>query len=575
MSWSSVAFAQTKAPEAISPNVAPKLRVPANIQYVPGEIVVRFREGSVPKEATLADPTFFKTPGMRVIGGHAITKDTRVLRLAERTTAATQRAIAELTKRGDVLYAQPNYLRKMFRKPNDEHWPLQWGMQKVQMEGAWEHTTGNAAIVVAIVDTGIKKDHPDLAGRLLPGYDFIQDTTRSGDGNGWDPDPDDAGNNTGSSSAFHGTHVAGIIGARGDNGTGVAGADWACRLLPVRALGVDGGTGADADIAAAIRWAAGLTVQGAPANPNPARIINLSFGGPGEGPVLTDAIKAALQKGVIVVAAAGNQGGSVDNVYPAATPGVITVGALDYQGQRASYSNYGGAVDIMAPGGALSQQLPITHQGKSNWEAGIVSTMYYSPGTNNGQTWGYHLLEGTSQAAPLVAGVVALMLARNPSLTATQTLGVLRGTADSTATCPQGCGAGMLRADAAVGNAHNPSGNQQPGGTGLQFGASCSIDAQCNSKTCREVQGLGRICTNFCSTAAQCPSGECRLGMCTPGANTPQNNNPGANTGGTTTIYGTSGCAMARGARADATLALVLMLLPLLALLWSRRRRRR
>ena len=198
-------------------------------------------------------------------------------------------ALAALEGVPQVAWAEPNHLRRTFGDPNDPRYAEQWNITAINLPKAWQRTTGNASVVVAVVDTGILAGHPDLAGRLLAGHDFITSPSSSGDGDGWDPDPRDMGTDDPKSSAHHGTHVAGVLAARTNNGVGMAGVDWKARVLPVRALGVKDGNGTDGDVVAAIKWAAGIQIPGAPINPNPARVINLSFGARVNGKSLTAA----------------------------------------------------------------------------------------------------------------------------------------------------------------------------------------------------------------------------------------------------------------------------------------------
>ena len=416
------------------PLASPRAEEP---EFLPGQVIVRWR-GQAPLVAVLEQSS--------IVSRHRISNRSDVLDLGPQTRAGTLALVERLNGRDDVEFAQPNYVRRIAAVPNDPHYPLQWNLQTTGLEGAWDQTTGSEQIVVAIVDTGVRPDHPDLLGRLVPGYDFISVLNYANDGDGRDADPTDTGDNRGDSSAFHGLHVAGIVAASANNGRGIAGVDWKCRVLPVRAMGVIKGKGADADIAAAIRWSAGLVVDGAPTNQNPAKVINLSFAGPGESLILTEAVRAAINQGAIVVAAAGNQGEAVDNMYPAAIEGVITVGASRYDGSRAGYSNYGNAVDIMAPGGSINATLPFNHEDRSDWPAAIFSTMYFT-GVSE---YGYDSLQGTSQAAPVVAGVVALMASLDPSLSNTRAIRILTETANSDGRCELGCGSGLVDAAAAV-----------------------------------------------------------------------------------------------------------------------------
>ena len=237
----------------------------------------------------------------------------------------------------------------------------------VNAEAAWDLATGSAGVVVAVIDTGVLADHLDLAGQVLPGYDMVSDVPSANDGNGRDADASDPGDwitaaedsapngdfhNCGvDSSSWHGTKIAGIIGAAANNGLGMAGTAWGVKILPVRVLGKCGGY--DSDIQAGMRWAAGLNVPGVPANPNPARIVNLSLGGSGDCNASTGypAVIAELQAaGTAVVAAAGNSAGHAVEL-PANCPGVIAVAGLRHVGSKVGFSDLGAAIAISAPAG--------------------------------------------------------------------------------------------------------------------------------------------------------------------------------------------------------------------------------
>ncbi|TMH60542.1 MAG: hypothetical protein E6H55_11360, partial [Betaproteobacteria bacterium] len=261
-----------------------------------------------------------------------------------------------------VQYADP--VRRAFptRIPNDPLYSQQWALKDatgVNAPTAWDLQIGSASVTVAVIDTGITQ-HPDLEGRILPGYDFISDPITANDGNGRDADPSDPGDGTGDNecgdgipgepSFFHGTFVSGIIAADTDNGVGVAGLDWNAKILPVRTLGKCGGS--FDDILDGVLWAAGVPVAGVPPNPNPARVINMSLGGLGSCPQsLQDAVNAALGQGAVIVVSAGNASEDTIDFSPANCSGVITIGASTRQGDITSYSNFGKRVDLSAPGG--------------------------------------------------------------------------------------------------------------------------------------------------------------------------------------------------------------------------------
>jgi serine protease len=438
---------------------------------VPGEVIVNWAAAAGPQ-----GPPLYEIAGHRVVSSREIGPRTMVYRLAERTLRATQEAQAILARRSDVIVAEPNHLRRLFSivEPNDRYYATQWYLKAINLPRAWNLSTGRASIVVAVVDSGILKDHPDLQGRLLPGFDFISDTYSANDGDGWDADPNDAGTDDPKSSGLHGTYVAGIIGAASHNKKGLTGVDWRCKILPLRVMGVKAGIGSDADIAAAIRWAVGIPVPGTPINKHPARVINLSFGGEGEGKTLTRAIKDALAKGAIVVTAAGNQNGPTKNVFPAAIPGVITVGGTRYDGRRAPYSNYGPTVDIMAPGGFTGETLPQPFEGMQR-PAGVVGPTYIG----KTKQWGYVFHQGTSASAPIISGVAALMLAVNRTLNSGELLKVLQRTAKPKTTCAEGCGAGLVDAEAALiatgGNGTKMPFSNKPNPGHTVWGGGCNV----------------------------------------------------------------------------------------------------
>ncbi|WP_248074161.1 S8 family peptidase [Micrococcus luteus] len=321
----------------------------------------------------------------------------------------------------------------------DALYSQQWGFtgtHGMRVPGAWDRTTGSGA-TVAVIDTGITS-HPDLDRNVVPGYDFISDSAAARDGGGRDSNPRDEGDwyaagecgTAGASdSSWHGTHVAGTVAAVADS-QGVVGVAPNAKIQPIRVLGKCGGS--LSDIADAVVWAAGGTVAGVPANPNPADVINMSLGGSGMcGTTYQNAINAAVSRGVPVVVAAGNENQPAANVRPANCQNTIVVAASTSQGARASFSNYGSAVDVTAPG------------------ANIISTV--NNGATTPTTAGHAAYNGTSMATPHVAGLAALLLAAQPSLTPAQVESTLRSTARSMpVTCSAGCGAGLADATAAV-----------------------------------------------------------------------------------------------------------------------------
>jgi serine protease len=310
-----------------------------------------------------------------------------------------------------VLAASPNHLLQAYRVPNDPFFEYQWHYKMMNLSQAWDMTLGSPDVIVAVVDTGVLLSHPDLRGKLVAGYDFISDPAIAKDGDGIDSNPNDPGGKEGreASSNFHGTHVAGTIAAATNNGVGVAGVGWLTRVMPLRVLG-RGGSGREYDTEQAIRFAAGLPNDSRTVPTQRADIINLSLGGSRISAGFTDAINQARARGVIVVAASGNDGSSAPT-YPAALDGVISVSAVALNKELAYYSNYGSTIDVAAPGGDKSTP-DLDGDGRPDQ---IAST--FGDDSSVPIQYTYYYQQGTSMAAPHVSGVIALMKAVNPDLT--------------------------------------------------------------------------------------------------------------------------------------------------------------
>ncbi|HUH93553.1 MAG TPA: S8 family peptidase [Casimicrobiaceae bacterium] len=398
-------------------------------------------------------PRFAELAGMPLAVDRQI-GDVWVLSLEQAVPEDLLAAMAEqLQIEPAVQYADPARHALPHRVPNDPLYGQQWALGDpvggVNAPSAWDLQTGSASVVVAVIDTGITT-HPDLAGRILPGYDFITDPTMANDGGGRDADPSDPGDGTrdgecgdglpGEPSFFHGTFVSGLIAADTDNAVGVAGLDWNAKILPVRALGKCGGT--FDDILDAMLWAIGMPVAGVPPNPNPARVINLSLGGIGSCPqAFQDAVNTALAQGTVVVASAGNDSVDAMDSAPANCSGVITIGASTRGGDITRYSNFGRRIDLSAPGG--DGEL-------ADW---ILSTG--NDGTAGPGNPDYEFAVGTSFSAPYVSATASLMIARNANLTAGRIQDIITGTArafsSGTACGVSGqCGAGILDASLAL-----------------------------------------------------------------------------------------------------------------------------
>lgn len=321
----------------------------------------------------------------------------------------TMMTIKVLRKRSGIRFAEPNYQVRAQSVPNDEVYPLQWHYPLIGLPDAWNTTTGDPQVVVAVVDTGILAAHPDLAGQLVEGYDFVSDPGNAGDGDGIDANPQDELDPSASTSqTFHGTHVSGSVAARGNNLLGVAGSAYTCRVMPLRALGAGGG-GTSYDVDQAVRYAAALPNDSGTVPQKPADVINLSLGGAPFSQATQSLFNEVRSAGVLVVAAAGNQA-SAAPVYPAAYDGVISVSAVDAQRRLAAYSNTGAQIDMAAPGGNNSVDL-----NGDGYPDGVLSTG--GSVSSNGINFVYSFLSGTSMAAPHVAGVLALMKSANPNLT--------------------------------------------------------------------------------------------------------------------------------------------------------------
>jgi serine protease len=365
--------------------------------------------------------------------------------------------VARLATDPEVEYAQPDRRMRRLAVPND---PLfasggaqgpavgQWylrapageAVSAINAVGAWDLHTGSSSVVVAVLDTGVRTNHPDLAGKLLTGYDMISDATVANDGSGRDSDPGDPGDwvtqgeiNANpslydgcevSDSSWHGTQVAGIVAAATNNAIGMAGSGGHIKLLPVRVLGKC--FGYTSDIRAAIRWAAGLPIPGLPTNPNPARVINLSLGS--GGPCDTEdasAVADAIAAGAVVIAAAGNSTGR-EVGSPANCPGSIAVAGLRHAGSKVGFSDLGPEIAIAAPGGncvSIGQNEPCLYPILTTTNSGTQApaASIYSDSTD--------FSVGTSFSSPLVAGTAALLYSVKAAITPAQVRAALQASA--------------------------------------------------------------------------------------------------------------------------------------------------
>lgn len=400
----------------------------ASDNFIAGELVARLRPsmkragmraltstGSLKRPFRADQPLLLNAKNAaRAFGGSKTTGATSYLGVPGlKISAEMQRkmetidALKHLHASGQFEYVELNHIYQ-HQSVNDPLYPQLWHYQQIDLSDAWRSSTGEGTIV-AVLDTGILSEHPDIQGQLVPGYDMISDPNNAVDGDGIDPDPEDPGdepNNTNDS--WHGTHVAGTVAAAANNGTGIAGVAYGAKIMPVRVLGADGGS--NYDIAQAIYFASGLANDSGTVPERRADVINMSLGGPGRSQTMQDAVTAAREGGVIVVVAAGNDNDDARNYTPANLDGVVTVAAVRRGGVRAGYSNFGPSVELTAPGGDTS----------SPWaDGGVISTLGRETAEGDIE-FVYGGYQGTSMAAPHVAGVVALMKQMAPEMTPEQ-----------------------------------------------------------------------------------------------------------------------------------------------------------
>ncbi|MEK7812948.1 MAG: S8 family serine peptidase, partial [Candidatus Desantisbacteria bacterium] len=337
--------------------------LPAFSLYKEGEVLVKFKAG--------VSSASIKSIQANILSIEPLFETTYKISFSK---GSVEDMIATLQGYPDVVYAEPNYIRHTCGTPNDTYFDNQWGLTKIEAPLAWDIERGSEAVKIAIIDTGVDYNHPDLKDKVIKGWDYVND----------DPDPMDENG--------HGSHVAGIAAASTNNGTGTAGVAWNCKILAVKCFD-SGGYGDDEDCALGIRYAAD----------NGARVINMSFGGPNYSITLNDACNYAYGTGCLLVAAAGNAGTNI-KLYPAGYDNVMAIAATDEYDQKAGFSNYGDWVDVSAPG------------------KGIYST------TRNNT---YGSMSGTSMASPFVSGLAGLLFSRQGSLTNVQAEGIIKATVDN------------------------------------------------------------------------------------------------------------------------------------------------
>jgi serine protease len=533
--FASLCATSVSAAENNPARTRPKAEQQASAQ----RIIVKFRDGSgvstqgtTGRESASSAPfnasriTSLASRGRFTLkGSRAISSSMHVLQIEPLTTneSATE-TLARLNADSDVEYAVLD--RRVYAHSTTSNDPLaagQWYLAAVQpaainAQGAWDNTKGSNGVVVAVVDTGVRFDHPDLGransfGKLLPGYDFVSAETNGGfttanDGDARDADPSDPGDNCApDNSSWHGTRVSGIIGALTNNSAGVAGVMWNGYILPVRVLGRCGGF--NSDVLAGIRWAAGLSVAGIPTNPYPARIINVSLGGEGTCDLASaNVINEVATAGVLVVVSAGNEGGPVDS--PANCPGAMGILGLRAAGTKVGFSSLGPEIALGAPGGNC-----INDTGACLFSIDTTTNNGATSPTTNGYTDQINFNVGTSFSSPIVSGIAGLMLSVNGNLRSSQLVARMRasalpfpttnetGSAPAAGTCHlpvnaadiQGaecvcttaaCGAGMANANGAVAQALRPIAAISAPAT-VNAGSNVTLDASGSAAACNHT----------------------------------------------------------------------------------------
>ena len=560
----------------------PKSSVPATVQRV----IVKFRQ--VSRLSTQATPSgesastaavdasrmsaLASRARITVHSSRAIGVNMHVMHVSPLTSNETAaETLARLQADSDVEFAVLDRRVYASATSNDPLAPVtgpglgQWYLTNTQpsainANAAWDITKGSNGVVIAVVDTGVLFDHPDLqrassGGRFLPGYDFVEPDSSNvfntaNDGDGRDSDASDPGDWVSAAdtardsdcsptedSSWHGTRVSGIIGALTNNGVGVAGINWNGFILPVRVLGKCGGF--NSDVIAGIGWAAGFTVPGVPANPNPAQIINISLGGTGAcDPGSQDIINQVTAAGVLVVVAAGNEGGPVDS--PANCTGAMGIVGLRHAGTKVGFSSLGPQIALAAPGGncvntAAGQPCLFSLDTTSN----LGTTV---PGTNT-YTDQFNTNLGTSFSTPIVSGIAGLMLSVNGNLKSAQLIKRMQDgstkpfpTTSDTGTPPvchvpvgasdvqpvecscttQTCGAGMANANLAVIEALRPiAAISAP--VGFSGGQSLSLLGAGSAAACgRTIPGTGYSWTVISGTAVPTPANTANTSIVAP-----------------------------------------------------------
>ncbi|MFI6105285.1 S8 family peptidase [Streptomyces sp. NPDC051310] len=500
---SSVALAAEATPQPTAPATQ---ALPAPLPSAPVEkVIVTYKSRAA--EATSNSAAKGDTAEKAAKTGESLSFERRLASGATLVDLGDKATKQDVTEVMDAFRADPAVASvepdirayAMAVTPNDTDYAKQWDLFEatggMNVPAAWDKSTGSG-VTVAVIDTGYAA-HSDLSANTIAGYDFISSSADARDGSGRDSDPKDEGDwnatdgecGTGSrasSSSWHGTHVHGTIAASTHNAKGVAGIAYDAKVQHVRVLGKCGGS--SADIADAITWASGGTVPGIPANPTPAKVINMSLGGASSTcpTVYKNAIDGAVARGTTVVVAAGNSNANASGFTPANCSNVINVASTSREGNRSYYSNYGSIIDVSAPGGE-TRRATDTPGTITTPENGILSTL--NSGTTTQSLENYKPYQGTSMAAPHIAGLAALLKSAKSTLTPAEIESAIKSNARPLpGTCTGGCGTGI--ADAAK-TVNAVTGTTTPG-TGAAFTNATDVTIVDNSTVTSSISVTGR-----------------------------------------------------------------------------------
>lgn len=497
---SSVALAATPTPP---PKPAPASQTMAGLPVAPVEkVIVTYKAAAAEARSNTAAAGDATAKGSET--GERLAFERRLAGGAALVDLGGETSKKDLTEvmnafRGDpsVASVEPDIRAyAMAVAPDDTEYAKQWDLFEatggMNVPGAWDKTTGSG-VTVAVIDTGYAT-HSDVAGNVVSGYDFISSSADARDGNGRDNNAKDEGDwnatdgecgagSKASNSSWHGTHVAGTVAATTNNTKGVAGIAYNAKIQPVRVLGKCGGS--SADIADAITWASGGTVPGVPANATPAKVINLSLGGSSATcpSVYQNAINGAVSRGTTVVVAAGNSNANASGFTPANCANIINVASTSREGNRSFYSNFGTSVDVAAPGGE-TRRATDTPGTVTTPENGVLSTL--NSGTTTQSAENYKPYQGTSMAAPHIAGLAALLESAKPALTPADIESAIKTNARALpGTCTGGCGTGIADATKTV----NAVTTTTPGGTTFTNAADVTISDNATASSTIAVSG--------------------------------------------------------------------------------------